>query len=141
MNGLVELDELIASLDPVLDGEEYVFITQADARYGERRELQPIATFAEREGLTLVVPKRNADGAGLQYDGSFQRITLCVHSSLNAVGLTAAVTSALARCGMSANVIAAFYHDHIFVPTSRGQEALQVLEGLANEKSENESNS
>ena len=141
MNGLVKLGELIAALDPALDGEEYVFITEPVALYGERQELHPIATFAEREGLTLVVPKRIADEAGLQYEGSFRRITLRVHSSLNAVGLTAAVTSVLAGCGLSANVIAAFYHDHIFVPTSRAQEALQVLEGLANEESEKQSTS
>ena len=69
MNGLVELDELIATLDPVLDGEEYVFITQADARYGERQELQPIATFAEREGLTLVVSTASSGYRGVYPSG------------------------------------------------------------------------
>lgn len=61
----------------------------------------------------------------------FRAITLEVHSSLNAVGLTAAVSGALARRGISANVVAAFYHDHIFVPAGQAQEALETLGALS----------
>jgi hypothetical protein len=57
----------------------------------------------------------------------FRRIALGVQSSLEAVGLTAAVAGALARQGISANMVAAFHHDHVFVPADRAEEALACL--------------
>jgi hypothetical protein len=57
-------------------------------------------------------------------------ITLRVHSSLAAVGLTAAVAAALSDHGISANVVAAYCHDHIFVPADRAEEALAALRSL-----------
>ena len=89
--------------------------------------VEPIATFKEHEGLTVVISKQTADAEGMQYDGVFKQITLTVHSSLNAVGLTAAVATKLAEKGLSANVIAAFYHDHIFVQTDVADKALAAL--------------
>lgn len=64
----------------------------------------------------------------LEFEGSFRQITLTVHSSLEAVGLTAAVSTKLAAKGISANVIAAYYHDHIFVQTAKAELALSVLQ-------------
>ena len=77
--------------------------------------------------LTLVLEKKEALRAGLSFEGSFKQITLSVHSSLEAVGLTAAVASKLTQKGISANVIAAYYHDHIFVQASKAQKALLAL--------------
>jgi hypothetical protein len=89
--------------------------------------LNPVATFTEAEGLTLVIEKSAALEAGLSFEGSFKQITLTVHSSLEAVGLTAAVATKLASKGISANVIAAYYHDHIFVQSSKADAAIEAL--------------
>lgn len=86
-----------------------------------------MATFLELEGLTLVLPKHQAQNAGLKYENSFRQITLTVYSSLEAVGLTAAVSARLASKGISANVIAAYYHDHVFVPYDKAVQALLAL--------------
>ena len=94
--------------------------------------LVPIATFVESEGLTLVLTKNKADEADLHYEGVFRQITLMVHSSLEAVGLTAAVSTKLTSKGISANVIAAYYHDHIFVSDVKAEQALSALRELSN---------
>ena len=80
----------------------------------------------------MVVARQDADRAGLAYDSVFRCITLNVHSSLEAVGLTAAVSGKLAETGISANVIAAYYHDHIFVPAEKADAALSALNELSN---------
>ena len=127
MAGETDLRKLIASLNPYLMDDEFVFCTIQDAKYGDFAELFPMASFREPEGLTLLVTKKNAEKAGLDYEAVFKGITLTVHSSLEAVGLTAAVSSKLAKRGISANVIAAYYHDYIFVPTEKAEAALAAL--------------
>ena len=89
-----------------------------------------MATFNEEEGTTLVVERTAADVAGLEYGPVLRCITLQVYSSLAAVGLTAAVAGALADAGISANVIAAYHHDHVFVPADRAEEAVSILGSL-----------
>jgi uncharacterized protein len=128
--GETDLRRLIESMEPELDEAEYVFATAGD-RPEALASLDPWAVVKEREGTTLVLERPRAAAAGLPGAPSFRRITLNVHSSLEAVGLTAAVSAALARAGISANVIAAFYHDHVFVPASRAEEALEILRDLA----------
>ncbi|MDA9556040.1 ACT domain-containing protein [Vibrio sp.] len=127
MSGVTDLDELLRSMSPSLNGTEFVFCTVSGS-LKDYVDLNPIATFIESEGLTLVVEKTVAEKARLSFEGSYSQITLTVHSSLEAVGLTAAVTSKLASKGISANVIAAYYHDHIFVQTSKAELALSALE-------------
>ena len=83
--------------------------------------------FVEEEGLTLVIERSVAEGNRIDCSAPFRRIVLTVHSSLEAVGLTAAVATALAERGISANMIAAFHHDHIFVPSDRAEAALAAL--------------
>lgn len=131
MSGITDLATLLASLRPVLARGEFVFVSRPLASYGDGVELNPIAAFVEKEGLTLVVQKDRADAVGEQYHGVFRLITLQVHSSLDAVGLTAAVAAAFSEQGISVNVVAAFYHDHLFVPASRAHDAMKVLAGLA----------
>ena len=109
---------------------DFVFCTAANLKYGDFAELQPLASYQEEEGLTLVLAKQSADVAGLTYDSVFNCITLMVHSSLDAVGLTAAVSGKLAANGISANVMAAYHHDHVFVPENKAQIALQLLAEL-----------
>ena len=129
MTGIVELDRLLAAIDPLLDDGEYVFCT-LPGRVADHCELEQLATFREAEGLTLVLPVATAQRAGLVFSGRYRRITLTVHSSLDAVGLTAAVAEALAARGISVNVVAAYYHDHLFVPAARADEALRALQTL-----------
>ena len=96
--------------------------------------LSPLATFNEAEGLTLVLQKETAVANNLTFESVFKGITLTVHSSLDAVGLTAAVATKLASKGISANVIAAYYHDHIFVQKEKAVLALEALNEFAIEK-------
>lgn len=130
MTAITDLNVLLKSMSPALKDGAFVFCT-VDGALADYVELNPIATFVESEGLTLVLPQPNANKAGLTYDGIFSLITLSVHSSLDAVGLTAAVSTKLASKEISANVIAAFYHDHIFVQQEKAQTALRALQEFA----------
>lgn len=126
MSGITDLDELLRSMNPKLIESEFVFCTVSGI-LTDYVELNPVATFIESEGVTLVLKKSVAEKAGLSFDGTYNQITLTVHSSLEAVGLTAAVASKLASKGISANVIAAYYHDHVFVQTSKAEAAVSAL--------------
>ncbi|MFA0468153.1 ACT domain-containing protein [Vibrio breoganii] len=126
MSGIKELDQLLKSMKPHLQEEEFVFCT-VEGKLSDYIELNPVGTFIEPEGLTLVLERRIAEQKQLPFDGAFRMITLTVHSSLEAVGLTAAVSTKLAEKGISANVIAAYYHDHIFVQAAKADLALQAL--------------
>ena len=129
MSGEKNLKQLLAHMAPELKDEEYVFCS-VEGSYGSFSELNPLASFRESEGLTVVVTKASAESAQLKFEETFRVITLNVHSSLEAVGLTAAVSTQLAGRGISANVMAAYYHDHIFVPAHRADAALGALKEL-----------
>jgi len=131
MAGETSLAVLLNSLSPKLHDKEYVFLSFPNATYGDYAELSPIALFAESEGMTLVVPKSSADSHQLNYEGIYSCITITVHSSLEAVGLTAALANTLTENAISANVIAAFYHDHIFVPLKKTEQAMKALKKLS----------
>ena len=131
MSGIIDINELLSSMQPALVDELFVFCT-VKGQLAEYANLAPIATFVETEGLTLVLTKDKADEADLQYEGVFRQITLTVHSSLEAVGLTAAIATKLTSKGISANVIAAYYHDHIFVSNDKAEQALLALKELSN---------
>lgn len=131
MTGATNLEKLLSAMNPVLLEEEYVFCCFEHANYGDHSDLAPIAAFREREGLTLVIAKSMADKHQLDYESVFKGITLQVHSSLDAVGLTAAVTAKLTEHSISANVIAAYFHDHIFVGSGSAEEAMRALGELA----------
>ncbi|MBT5718569.1 MAG: ACT domain-containing protein [Gammaproteobacteria bacterium] len=130
MAGEEDLDNLLALLNPSLLAGDFVFCTVENAQYGDFADLQPIASYQEEEGLSLLLARGAAESAGLAYESVFSCISLMVHSSLDAVGLTAAVSGRLAAHGISANMIAAYYHDHIYVPQNKAQLALQVLAEL-----------
>jgi len=129
------LQDLIRQLSPKVDSTTYVYCTVPHAKYGELEKLKPIVSIAELEGLTLVIPLDQAKAEGLDYYRVFRRITLEGHSSLEALGLTSVVTSLLAERGITTNVIAGFYHDHMFVPSDRIDEAMEALKELASEPS------
>jgi hypothetical protein len=132
MTGERDLDRMLADLKPALLPGEFVFCSLPGARYGDCAELAPLASVIEPEGLSLVLSREAADDAGLPYGSVHRCISLGVHSSLEAVGLTAAIAARLAERGISANVIAGAFHDHILVPVARAGDALAALAPAAN---------
>ncbi len=127
LSGETDLSVLLSSMAPELASGEFVFVSVRDVQ--DLPHLDPLASVVEPEGVSLVLTRAQADEAGLHYDFVAAWITLRVHSSLHAVGLTAAVSKALADVGMSCNVIAGFHHDHLLVPHQRAEEALGLLSG------------
>lgn len=132
MSGETDLKKLLATMTPQLLAGIHVFVTLPPG-VPVPGTLDPVMVFREREGTTLIVLDDQARAAGL--DGVFpsRMITLNVHSSLEAVGFLAAVTKWLASVGMGVNPVSAFYHDHLFVPADRAEEAMAMLEKLAEE--------
>ncbi|HMS37878.1 MAG TPA: ACT domain-containing protein [Arachnia sp.] len=124
MTGETDLTVLLSGLDARVREGEFVFATT-------ELDLPAEARIVEREGTTLVLRRADAEAAGVGFEAVFAWITLEVHSSLAAVGLTAAVSSALADAGISCNMLAGYYHDHLLVPTDRAAEALGVLGALS----------
>ncbi|UPR53452.1 ACT domain-containing protein [Vibrio cyclitrophicus] len=126
MTAITDLDVLLKSMSPELIDGNYVFCT-VDGALADYVQLNPISTFREKEGLTLVLEEDVASKAQLDFDAVFSLITLSVHSSLEAVGLTAAFATKLGSYGISANVVAGYYHDHIFVQTDKAEAAMSAL--------------
>ena len=130
MSGETDLKAILQSLSPIMLDETYVFCTVVGASYGDYAETAPIASYQEHEGLTLVLTQERADASEFGYEGLFSCISLQVHSSLESVGLTAVVAGKLAAYEISANIIAGYYHDHVFVPQAQASEALALLRNL-----------
>ncbi len=134
MAGGEELQRLLAALAPRLLPGEFVFCAVPEEREAAVADLPALATFREAEGLSLVLERALAARNGLRRGPAMRCISLAVHSPLDAVGLTAAISSRLARQGISANVVAAYFHDHVFVPAARAEEALAALRELSRER-------
>ena len=132
MAGDTELKRLLATMTPELLPGVHVFATlMPDAPLPDN--VDPVMVFHEREGTTLIVLDGEARAAGLEAVFRCRMVTLNIHSSLEAVGFLAAITGRLAAAGMGVNPVSAFYHDHLFVPADRAEEALELLEDLAEE--------
>lgn len=137
MNAVSDLSVLLRSMAPELVEGLFVFATlPPDAAVPAGCE--PIMTFREREGLTLILPADEGPGrpaaplpADLPVAFPCRMITLTVQSALHAVGFLAAITARLAAAGISVNAVAAFHHDHLFVPAHRAEEALAILRDLS----------
>ena len=130
MSGETNLGVLLKSMKPVLREGEFVFTTTRRSLL-EVASLEPLGLFHEEEGLTLILPREKAEAAGLPSTAVFRMLTLSVHSSLEAVGFLAAITNRLAARGISVNPVSAYFHDHLFVPSTRAEESLALLVGLA----------
>lgn len=126
MTGETDLARLLAGMAPELRGRDWAYAVAGAVPAG----VTPFATVAEDQGLTLVAPMAALQAVGLAVQGPMACITLRIHSSLAAVGLTAAVSGALAAQGISANMIAGYHHDHIFLPAADADRAMDVLRGL-----------
>ena len=129
MTGEKELSKLLKTIKPEQQPGDYVFCTVEDLSIVPPAEA--ILMFRENEGITVIVRKELADKLGLNYSFVAGWITLTVHSSLEAVGLTAAFSKALAEKDISCNVVAAFYHDHLFVRQQDVAAAMEILKGLS----------
>lgn len=129
MNKVISnLSILLRSMAPELHPGTYAFCVVTHG--ADISALSPIVSVAESEGLTLVLPEEQAIHAGLPVLFRAAWITLTVHSDLQAVGLTAAFAGALGQAGISCNVVAGAFHDHIFVPGELAQQALTALKIL-----------
>jgi hypothetical protein len=129
MSGERDLTTLLRSMQPEMQEGVFVFCTVPEGT-AIPENLKPLLVFHESEGTTLVVRREQADAAGLPFQFASRLITLTVHSSLEAVGFLAAITAPLAEAGISVNAVSAFYHDHLFVPVERAEEALLVLQKI-----------
>lgn len=126
------LTHLLATMRPVLRPDEYVFCTLPPGA-ALPPGLAPLGTFHEAEGTTLILTAAEAAAASLPGSFPCRLITLQVHSSLEAVGFLARISTRLAEHGLPANVVAGYFHDHLFVPGARAEEALALLEELRKE--------
>ncbi|MDU9402943.1 ACT domain-containing protein [Pseudomonas sp. zfem004] len=129
MSGEKSISALLRGMSPILNEGDFVFCTVADTCALQGTDV--LGTFREKEGLTAIIERERADALGLEYSFVAAWITLTIHSALDAVGLTAAFATALGKAGISCNVIAAFYHDHIFVAKDDAAKAMDVLHALS----------
>jgi len=128
MTGETDLLKLIKDMQPELNQGEYVFCLVSSKE--QAAGLDPLCYFLEKEGVTVILTKEKADAMDIPDSTTCAWITLTVHSALEAVGLTAAVSKALTEANISCNVVAAFYHDHIFVPVKDSARAMDALQNL-----------
>jgi len=129
MPGETDLDKLLKTMKPIHNAGDYVFCVLNNLSSVNLSDI--IFIFREKEGNTIVIKKELADNLKLEYSFVAGWITLTVHSSLEAVGLTAAFSDALSQEGISCNVVAAYYHDHIFVAKKDVEKALKILHKLS----------
>jgi len=128
-NGETDLARLLAGLNPVLDSAPYGYAL-IPHDHTLPAGLSPFGLLREAEGMTVIATSTELTAAGLDSAGQWARITMMVHSALEAVGMTAAMATALTGAGISANVVAAYHHDHVFVPWDQRELALTVLRSL-----------
>lgn len=126
MSGETDLAVLLKSINPILQDGEYVFCNISH-QGSDWERLNPICVFCENEGITFVLRREYADQATIPYLSIFRMIKLSVHSSLDAIGFLAEITSKLAQHNISVNPISVYYHDHLFVPASRAFEVIELL--------------
>jgi hypothetical protein len=130
--GESNLQTLLRGMKPELQPGVFVFCTLPPGKEIPP-VIRPMQIFHEKEGTAFIVRQEEAEKAGVDYQFVSRMITLTVHSDLAAVGFLAAITTCLAQAGISVNPVSAFYHDHLFVPQERAEEAIKLLQNLAKE--------
>lgn len=129
MNGETNLKKLIATMSLELTNEEFVYCT-LPLKSRNRFKINPICEFQEKEGVTVILKCTEAKTHKIASQYPCKKITLNIHSSLNAVGFLAAICNTLAKHNISVNPVSGYYHDHLFVPSQKAKKALQVLYDL-----------
>ncbi|WP_454813041.1 ACT domain-containing protein [Labrys neptuniae] len=119
---------MIAGMTPRLKEGDFVFCTTTSPAVIEAAARQALSFFREEEGVTLILLVEEAATLGFDTAMAMKRIELEVFSALDGVGLTAAVASALADAGIPCNMVAAYHHDHVFVPAGMAERAVAILE-------------
>lgn len=132
MSGERRLRALLAGMSPRLSEGEYVFCTVPPEKF-EALQLEPLATFREAEGISVVLDRPAADAAQLAYDYVARMIALEVHSDMSAVGFLAAIANRLTEAGISLNPIAATFHDYLFVPADEADDTVRLLKEMMRE--------
>lgn len=130
MAGLTDLKQALQSLKVQCDGVQYGFASIADESQIARNKV--LATFHENGRVAVIAPKEYLDTVAIDNEGPYAKLTIDVYTSLELVGLTAVIATKLAQNGISANVVAAFYHDHVFVQYGLRNKAIGFLESLKN---------
>ncbi|MDW3651147.1 MAG: ACT domain-containing protein [Bacteroidia bacterium] len=129
MAGEKDLDKMLSSMEPYLNEGSYIFCSFPEAKPALQKHA--IGSFIEKEGVTYILPQAIAEQHKIAYEFLASWISLEIHSALDAVGLTAAFSQALGEANISCNVVAGYYHDHIFVGEKDTMKALEVLKKLS----------
>jgi len=129
MDGETDLSILIRNLAPELHPGEYVFCSLKQEAIPAG--VEPVAMIRENEGLTLVLSRGQAEQLGISFTTRCAWITLMVHSDLEVVGLTAAISKLLTDSNIPCNVVAGYYHDHLFVPSVDALKVMELLTSLS----------
>jgi hypothetical protein len=122
-------DSLLARMDPHLGEEEFVFCSVSRSQLADLAS-DAVCVFDEEEGVTLILERAKAESMGLSFAFPCRRITLRVHSRLDAIGFLAKILTRLAEHGVPVNCVSAYYHDHLFVPVNDAERTLAVLREL-----------
>ena len=121
---------MLAGMKPVLKDGAFAFCTTNSLEAADKARPFALGWFAEDEGMTVILNQADAERLGFDVGLPMAHIVLEVFSALDGVGLTAGVSSALADAGIPCNMMAAFHHDHIFVPATMARRAISVLREL-----------
>ena len=122
--------QMISGMTPVLQPGTFVFITTKDSALVTALFPDAISTVRENEGMSMLIPVELAEKFALDVEHPMRCITLNVYSSLEGVGLTAAVSTALGEHGIPCNMVAGFHHDHVFLPAGMCDQAIEILTSL-----------
>ena len=128
-----DMTEMVANMSPILQPETFVFCSTFSNEDNSEAIKVAKAMIHEDEGMSLILERSDAVSLGYIFDSTLRQITLMVYSSLEGVGLTSAVSSALAQRGIACNMVAGMHHDHLFVPARRANDAVKALLELQEE--------
>lgn len=129
------LQTLLASMSPQLHQKQFVFVAMNESEL-ESLRISPKCIFREDEAVTAILEKSIADHHCLNYSNTWSLITCKINSDLTAVGFLAAMSKSLADAGIAVNAVSAYFHDHLFVPSERAEEALTLLRELSTARAE-----
>jgi hypothetical protein len=133
MSGEKDLETLLRSMSPKLSKSQFVFCNISPDRLSTMK-VELLFVFKEKEGVTIIIEKWQAESESLDYDNVWSWIALTVHFSLSAVGFLATITAKLSENSISVNVVSAYFHDHLFVPQEKASLAMQVLNDLQGQR-------